>query len=121
MINNERKTIDTLLDGISVIAGAFLLFSPWLFGFAAEPVASWNSWIAGALIALVGILAMVKFQVWQEWVNLALGAWTFIAPWLLGFSAIGAAAATHMSVGVLVAALAAYELWTSHNRPLSAA
>jgi ABC-type Na+ efflux pump permease subunit len=108
MINNERKTIDTLLDGISVIAGAFLLFSPWLFGFAAEPVASWNSWIAGALIALVGILAMVKFQVWQEWVNLALGAWTFIA-------------ATHMSVGVLVAALAAYELWTSHNRPLSAA
>jgi hypothetical protein len=64
---------------------------------------------------------MVKFQVWQEWGNLALGAWTFIAPWLLGFSAIGAAAAVHMSVGALVAALAAYELWTSHNRPLSAA
>jgi hypothetical protein len=121
MINNERKTIDTLLDGISVIAGAFLLFSPWLFGFAAEPAACWSSWIAGALIALFGILAMVKFQAWQEWANLVLGALTFIAPWLLGFSAIGAAVAGHMGVGALVAALAAYELWTSHNRPLSAA
>jgi hypothetical protein len=121
MTNDERKTIDTMLDGISVVAGAFLLFSPWLFGFAAEPAASWSSWIAGALIALFGILAMVKFQIWQEWANLALGAWSFVAPWLLGFSAISAATAVHMTVGAVVVALAAYELWTSHNRPLSAA
>jgi hypothetical protein len=30
-------TTDMMLDGVSLTAGAFLLFSPWLFGFAAEP------------------------------------------------------------------------------------
>jgi hypothetical protein len=31
---------------------------------------------------------------WQDWVNLLLGAWLFISPWVLGFASTAAAAGT---------------------------
>lgn len=119
--NTNRKTGELAVDVLSVIAGALLFLSPWLFGFAAEAAASWNAWIIGALIAAVAVGALVRFRAWEEWVNLILGVWSFAAPWLLGFAGIAAAVTIHMVVGGLVAVFAAYELWTSRNRPLSAA
>jgi hypothetical protein len=43
-------------------------------------------------------------NLWQEWVNLALGVWIFIAPWVLGFATGGyvAAAWDHWIIGALV-------------------
>jgi len=39
-----------------------------------------------------------------------LGAWLVIAPWVLGFGSLAAAAWNHVIVGLLVLALAAWEL-----------
>jgi hypothetical protein len=118
---NERTTSDKVVDVVSIVAGAFLFLAPWLFGFAAETGASWNAWIAGLAIAIVGIWTLASFHTWEEWVNLALGLWTLVSPWLLGFAAMGSALAVHVVVGGLVAVIAAFELWRSNNRPLSAA
>lgn len=119
---NERTTSDKVVDVVSIVAGAFLFLSPWLFGIAAETGASWNAWIAGLAIAIVGIWTLASFHTWEEeWVNLALGVWTLISPWLLGFAAVGSALAVHVVVGGLVAVIAAVELWRSNNRPMSTA
>jgi hypothetical protein len=118
---NERTTSDKVVDVVSIVAGAFLFLGPWLFGFAAETGASWNAWIAGLAIAIVGIWTLASFHNREEWVNLALGVWTLISPWLLGFAAVGSALAVHVVVGSLVAVIAAVELWRSNNRPMSTA
>lgn len=119
--DKTRETTDRAVDVTSLIAGALLFFSPWLLGFAGEASAACNAWIAGALVALVAVGALVNFQQWQEWANLVLGVWTFFAPWILSFAALGTALSVHLVVGVIVALCAAYELWKSNNRPLSTA
>lgn len=115
-----RRTEDTALDVVNVVVGVCLALAPWVLGFV--PAAAWNAWLVGAAIALVALGALVAFREWEEWVNLVLGVWAIISPWVLGFVFSGThAGAVHVVAGVIVAALAAIELWFTHKRPLSTA
>src|SRR5262249_37568742 len=69
------------------------------------------------LIALVAIAALAAFAAWEEWINLLLGLWVLVAPWALGFADNTGAMGNHVVVGIVVAALAAIELWLVHRRP----
>jgi hypothetical protein len=46
----------------------------------------------------------------EEWLNLVVGLWVLAAPWVLGF-ANTTAMWVHVMIGVIVAAIAAIELW----------
>lgn len=121
MVNNvARKTEETALDIANIVVGIALVLSPWVLGFAAEAAAAWNAWIVGALIALVAIGALVSFAEWEEWVNLVLGVWALVSPWLLGFAAVTAAVWVHVVAGLIVAVLAGLELWFARKRPSTA-
>ncbi|HWI28692.1 MAG TPA: SPW repeat protein [Stellaceae bacterium] len=118
-------------DWTNLVLGLWLFISPWVLryasGAATAPAgggagaaatggpagsvvgmaaaganASWNAWVLGALIALLSISALARMEFWQEWINLLLGVWVFIAPWVLGFVALAAAAWDHWVVGALV-------------------
>lgn len=117
-LKTEKRPV---IDIVNVIAGIALVLSPWYLGFAAESHAAWNAWIAGAVIALIAVGALVAFHAYEEWANLVVGLWTLISPWALGFSALAAAMWAHVIVGVIVAALAAGSLWFFGDRPLSTA
>lgn len=120
MVNNvARKTEETALDIANIVVGVCLALSPWVLGYAAETAAAWNAWVIGAVVALIAIGALVAFAEWEEWVNLVLGVWTFVAPWALGFTAVAAALYTHVIAGLLIAVLAALELYFARKRPLS--
>ena len=68
---------------------------------------------ARALI-LAEVVTLSAFQVWEEWINVALGAWLVVSPWAL--RGVGpAASADFVVVGLLVVALAAYEMWQIGN------
>lgn len=54
-------------------------------------------------------------------INVVLGIWAVVAPWALGFSAITAATWVHVIAGIVVAVLAAGNIWFNHNHPLSTA
>jgi len=104
-----------LCDVANLILGAFLFISPWLFGFDAGS-ASQNAIISGIVIAILSIGALAAFAVWEEWLNLIVGLWVLVSPWVLGFA--GTAAMTvHVIVGLIVAALAAIELWMLYQQP----
>ena len=45
------------------------------------------------------------------------GLWVIASAWLLGFAGVSSALWTHLIVGVLVAILAALELWRVHGTP----
>ena len=111
----ENWTNTKLCDVANLILGAFLFVSPWIFGFDAGR-ASENAIIAGIAIAVLAIAALAAFAVWEEWLNLIVGLWTLVSPWVLGFQ--GTTAMTvHVIIGAAVAILAAVELWLLSQHP----
>ncbi|MCC6889364.1 MAG: SPW repeat protein [Hyphomicrobiales bacterium] len=105
---NER-----VCDVLNLILGAFLFFSPWIFGFASGAQTQ-NAVISGIAIMVLSIAALAAFATWEEWLNLIIGLWVVVSPWVLGF-ADTTAAMVALAVGILVAAIAAVELWLMHG------
>jgi hypothetical protein len=96
-------------DWASWAFGIWLCISPWALEFDLERVPTRNAVIVGGLIILAEVVTLSVFRPWEEWVNVALGAWLVISPWVLGI--ISRAAMTNfVVVGVLVIALAVYEM-----------
>ena len=96
-------------DWASWAFGIWLCISPWALQFDLESVPTRNAVIVGCLIILAEVVTLSVFRRWEEWINVALGAWLVISPWVLGI--VSRAATTNFVViGVLVIALAAYEM-----------
>ena len=112
----DNWTNAKLCDVANLILGAFLFLSPWIFGFETGTV-SQNAHIAGIVIAVLAIAALAAFAVWEEWLNLLVGLWTLVSPWVLAFQGNHTATTVHVIVGVLVAVLAAIELWIMYQHP----
>src|SRR5215510_12829255 len=100
-----------LCDVANLVLGAILFVSPWIYGFASG-AQSQNAFV----IAVLAIAALAAFAVWEEWLNLIVGLWVLVSPWVLGFQ--GTTAMTvHVVIGILVAVLAAIELWLMYQQP----
>lgn len=117
MANLKQWSELTAINIITALSGAFLVASPWLFGFSGEQTAMWSAALIGLLAILVAVAGFVELRQWEGWVSVILGLWAIIAPWALGFAAMTAAMACHLGVGLVIAALAALELWMIHNNP----
>jgi len=102
-------------DWTSWALGIWLLLSPWALWFEKDATALHNAVAVGVLIILVELLELSIFRGWEEWINVALGAWLIISPWALGTSD-AAARINFIVVGVLVLALAVHELWNMRSR-----
>ena len=68
----------------------------------AVQAAAWNAWVLSVIVFLVAISAISRMDFWQEYVNIVLSIWIFIAPWVLGFAMLSGAAWDHWVVGVLI-------------------
>ena len=90
-----------------------LFFSPWLFGLSAG--AQWQTAsTVGIFIAVLSVAALAAFAIWEEWLNLIVGLWLIASPWLLGFQD-SSAMAVDVSIGAVVAILAALEVWLTQD------
>ena len=96
-------------DWINLVLGLWILISPWALQFATTGHA-WNAYVVGAGVAILAAAALIAFQPWEEWVNLALGAWLLISPWLLGFSTATIAMWNAVILGALVVVFAGWAL-----------
>lgn len=102
-------------DPLSIIAGLWMIVSPWVLAHQAAAAPTWNAVIVGALIALAALYALFQVFAWQEWSNLVLGLWLIASPWVLGFSAMTSAMLNAVIVGAVVAALAFWALATDRD------
>lgn len=98
-------------SGLNVLAAIWLLISPSLMGFAGTALAT-NVYVVAIII---GILALIRFfsptpnTNWLSWVNIMLGLWLIISPFIFGF--LGAGILWNAIIfGIIVAALA---IWSS--------
>ncbi len=89
--------------------GIWLLLSPWILLFERDSVAMRNAVIVGGLVVLTEAVTLSIFYVWEEWINVVLGAWLVVSPWVLGVAS-PAAKADFVIAGLLIAALALYEV-----------
>lgn len=101
-------------DAANLILGLWLVISPWALSYMTEARPTWNAVIVGVIIAVAAIAALVAFHKWEEWINVVLGAWLIVSPFLLGFAAHATALWNQIVVGVLVGGLA---LWTAIVTP----
>jgi hypothetical protein len=60
-------------------------------------------------VVLTEAVTPTWFRPWEEWINVALGAWLAVSPWVLG-TTIPAAVINSVTVGALIAGLALYEV-----------
>ena len=90
--------------------GIWLMLSPWALHFAYDSTATRNAIIIGLLVVLAEAVTLTRVQVWKEWINVVLGAWLAISPWVLNIASL-AAKANFVVVGTLIAALALHEVW----------
>ncbi len=107
------------LDAYKLAFGLFLFSSPWLFSYAGS-TSRLDAWISGLVITVTSIAAIAAFSEWEEWLNLMLGVWLILAPWVLGFLHTRAMHVS-ISVGIIVVYLALLELWLIHYSPEPAA
>ena len=96
-------------DWSSWALGIWLLLSPWALFYEYESSALHNALVVGALIIVAEVVELSVFRDWEEWINVALGAWLLVSPWALGIAST-AARLNFMVVGALVLILALYEI-----------
>ena len=103
-------------DWANLLLAIWFFFSPWILQYgsgvsAGQPgapveavsAAAWNAWVLSVIVFIVALSAIGRMELWQEWVNLLLAVWIFVAPWALNFAApLPAAAWDHWIVGVLI-------------------
>ena len=119
-------------DWLNVVAGIWLFVSPWVLNFtgaaARYPVttaiamtAAWNAWVLGAVVFLLSLVATHRPQSRPEWINMLLGVWIFISPWILGFARLSPALWDHWITGaviVIVAFVGIAWAWPDRDEPV---
>lgn len=108
-------------DWANLVLGVWLFVSPWLLlGAGEEQVAMGNALAIGVLLVMTQVVTLLAFRTWEEWGNVALGAWLVISPWALGIAS-PIFRANFVIVGALVLALSLYELWDVRHHAARAA
>jgi hypothetical protein len=98
-------------DWLNVLLGAWLFISPWALNYASElPRAAWNAYILGGAVVLFAAAAVYLPKAWEEGLNILLGAWAVVSPWVLGFAASSNVTTNMVIVGGLIAVLAAWAM-----------
>jgi SPW repeat len=111
-VMDEWSTVK-LCDVVNLLLGMILFFSPWLFDLSTG--VQWQiASIVGVAIAVLSIAALAAFAIWEEWLNVIAGLALIASPWLLGVQASDAMT-IDVVIGVIVAALAAFEVWLAHR------
>ena len=76
---------ESILDIYNLCFAAFLLVSPWIFAYA-QKNARIDILVSSAAVAVTAISAIIAYANWKEWLNVLLGTWLIVSPWVLGFA-----------------------------------
>jgi len=105
------KTIKSL-SWLVVLAGAWEVIAPFVLGYTIAAGALWDAIILGiGLVILAGWAALSNEASTirsLNWINVILGVWLIIAPFLIGYTSFAAALWNDIIVGIVVVVLAGW-------------
>ncbi len=96
-------------DWASWVLGLWLILSPWILMFWQQTSALEDAVVTAFLLLLVEVVTLSAFRLWEEWINVVLGVWLVVSPFMLGFTG-ATTIANFVIVGALVIILALNEL-----------
>ena len=114
--NTTSSSGTRLAAGINLLLGIWLFVSPWVYGAYTNPDA-WNSWIVGAIIAIMALVTINNAAGLPifSWINVLLGAWTFASPWIYSYTGNTGRFINSLCVGIVVF-IVALSAWSSRPR-----
>lgn len=100
-------------DMVNFALGAWLFVSPWAMGYMDSTMgAIWNAYLVGLAIMVFAAYAVYLPSAWEEWINMGFGVWMIVSPWLLGFASHAGIAMNTVIVGIVVAAMATWVMFS---------
>ncbi|NTU85080.1 MAG: SPW repeat protein [Chloroflexales bacterium] len=101
----------------NMILGLALMAAPFALGYSTNPAALWGSLVVGAVIAIAsGYKAYTKTaELWEDWVDIVAGVIAIVLPFLFGFNTLAVAMWTSIVLGIIVVAIAAYDLYAHRS------
>ena len=98
-------------SALNVLAGIWLIISPWVLGFTDLRVPLWDTLLVGiAVLVLAAIRLGTSGTTGLSWVNLLLGICLIISPFVLSFTTATAAMSNAIVLGILVGI---FSLWAA--------
>jgi hypothetical protein len=99
-------------DMAILLLGVWLFVSPWVLGYLSDTPIAINAYIAGAAMALLAAFDLYKTYAWAVVLNLLIGVWVAVSPWVGLLADRGAMMTSNVIVGIGVVVLALWELRT---------
>lgn len=93
------------------ISACLVAVSPWMLNYTKVSPVVRNGDIVGVIVATFSLAAILKFTVWEEWINIVAGFWLIASPWVLDYTALMGniptlpATANHLAVGLAIVIL----------------
>lgn len=97
-------------DQVILLLGLWLFVSPWVLGYVTGSDIALNANIAGLVIAALAAFDLYKTYAWAVVLNLLIGLWVAVSPWVAALADRGAMMTNNIIVGVAVIVLALWEL-----------
>jgi hypothetical protein len=100
------NTINTS-SSVTLLAGLWLIIAPFILNYSGLGVSATNEVILGIVVGILALISLTNHEmVWPAWVNLVLGLWLIISPFMLGYSAISQVIWNDIVLGIIVGASA---------------
>ena len=110
-LKDYLKTHQTWQDGLGLLFGMSIGLSPWVVGEISHLDSVLSAALSGLLILFIAQLELVRLRRWEEALELILGIWVVISPFVFGYADTGNLRIAHWVLGGLVAAIGGLELW----------
>jgi hypothetical protein len=100
---------------LNILAGIWLIIAPFIVGFGGLTAPMVNSVVLGAVVLILAAIRTANPLRGQglSWINLLLGIWLIISPWVVGFASAAAATRNTVIFGIVVGILAIWNLIAS--------
>jgi hypothetical protein len=104
---------------LSIIAGLWLIITPFWMGYFTTPAPFWNTFLVGIAVTVLSLIraSYPAQNVGLSWINLVLGLWLIVSPFLLPYQNLAVPMRNDLIVGILVGLLS---LWSALATPVYA-
>jgi len=99
-------------DQLILVLGLWLIAAPFVLAYPEQSRQMANAMLAGIVLVLLASLDLYKTYVWAVVINLLVGVWVAVSPWVLGVIGPNDVMWNELVVGAAVVVLALWELRT---------
>ncbi|GGA97100.1 hypothetical protein GCM10011491_26750 [Brucella endophytica] len=105
-------------DNAIMALGAIIFLSSLFFPATDNIAIVINTMLVGAVITALGIMEVARLRRWQEVLAFLAGLWVIASPYAFDYA--DALRSWHVALGVIVAVIAALQLWQDRHRRFEA-